>query len=65
MNAYQVATNKEFAVAAMQEAISLIAEKMGLTVDALMAQMPTNQDLQIAVAKLILKSAELTAASLK
>jgi len=65
MNAYQVATNKEFAVAAMQEAINLIASKMGLTVDALMAQMPTNQDLQITVAKLILKSAELTSASLK
>lgn len=65
MNAYQVATNKEFAVEAMKEAIELIAAKMGLTTDALMAQMPTNQDLQVAVAKLILKSAELTAASLK
>ena len=29
MNAYQVATNKEFAVAAMQEAIELIAAKNG------------------------------------
>lgn len=65
MNAYQVATNKEFAVLAMKEAIGLIAAKMGLTADALMEQMPTNQDLQVAVAKLILKSAELTAASLK
>ena len=65
MNAYQVATNKEFAVAAMKEAIELIAVKMGLTTDTLMAQMPTNQDLQVAVAKLILKSAELAAANLK
>lgn len=65
MNAYQVATNKEFAVSAMQEALTLIAGKMNISVESVMAQMPTNQDLQVAVAKLILKSAELTAASLK
>lgn len=65
MNAYQVATNKYFAVAAMQEALNLIANKMGVTVDALMAQLPTNTDLQVACAKLILKAADLTAESAK
>lgn len=65
MNAYQVATNKDFAVAAMQEALALIAGKIGVAVESLMAQMPTNEALQVAVAKLILKSAELTAADLK
>lgn len=65
MNAYQVATNKDFAVAAMQEALNLIANKIGITVDVLMAQMPTNTDLQVACAKLILKAAELTAEVVK
>lgn len=64
MNALQVASNETFQQLALAEALQILSKDTGISVESLIAQFPTNVELQNTCAKIVAETAKVLAGKL-
>lgn len=64
MTPLQLTQNDTFTAFALAEAMELLSQKTGISVESLIQQFPTNKSLQESCAKLVAEAAKVTASEL-